>query len=137
MKIDEKILKDLQKKYSGDNIFLDLINELALVKGYIDLYPYLTLKTIDEILEKKHANFYLVNVDLKKVEEGSMAMEYSYEIIFKQSFDSNFYGIKLNKVPLIEGDQWYDYVSSGEDETFKIFPVSEEKETKIIWKFKE
>jgi hypothetical protein len=134
--LSEDSLIELKKKNENDSIMVSLINELAVAKGYLKVNPYITLKTVDEIVNKRNERFELVFLELKKVEEGSMAMEYDYDLIFQtREYDSCLYGARLRAVPLVNGEIWDDYVANDEDELVKVSEAIEEKEVKIVYKF--
>jgi hypothetical protein len=142
MEINDKLpdsqLLVLKQNYADDKNVVQLINTLALAKGLVEVYPYVTLGEIDAIVNRRSDFFSLVKLDLTDVEEGSMAMEYDYDVVFmKNELDSALYGVKLKGVPLIDGEIWDDYVANDEDELLKVVNVTEEKVVKVCYKFKE
>jgi hypothetical protein len=131
--VNKEDLKKL-KESNKDSVVNSLINELAKEKGFIEVNPELTLKSINEILNKKHSFFKLIDCKLTDVDEGSMAMEYNYDIVFE---DDNYktYGIKLRGTPMVNGELWDDYVANEEDEVFDVYKVIPHKIEIIDYKF--
>ena len=132
--MDFNKLKKL-KENATDPIIKDLINELAKEKGYIEINPELTLRTINQIIKNKHPFFKLIDCKLVKMDEGSMAMEYYYEIVFEDTDSHQLYGIKLETYCMVNGDGWNDYIENEGEDVYEVFKVSSHKVEIVTYKF--
>jgi len=132
--MQSKELIELKKKNAKNKTMLALIDELATTKGFIEVNPELTLKTVDEILNKRHSKFTLIDCKLINVDEGSMAMEYDYSVVF-QDDDFNLYGVKLWRVPMVDGEIWDDFVANDEDDIVEVYKVTKHTIEVIDYKF--
>lgn len=133
---DVVVLKALKKIYASQKTteakhIVSLINTLAAEKCYLDIFPFIKLSIIDDILNGKHDVYRLIQKDLLGMDEGSMAMEYDYQIIIQNDDTFQAYAIYLNNSHMIQGECWDDYVADDADELFEVKKVKEEKEVKV------
>jgi len=133
--IDEDKLVKLKEKYTHNEEVLDLIIDLAVANSYLRVHPAITLKTIDQIVRLRHDRFTLVKTILTGTSEGTMSMEFYYDIIFQDSYNYSMYGIQFECSGEINGEMWDDYVANEGEETWDVHKVKEEivKETKYIF----
>lgn len=132
--IYEQSLKQLKEKYKNTEV-VDIINELAVQRGFLKVHPFLSMKTINEIIQKKNLDFQFVDLIQTDVVEGSMAMEFCYDLIFKDLHNHNLYGAQLYEIPKVNGELWDDFIANEDEEDVEIKRVKEEKETKTTYKF--
>jgi hypothetical protein len=85
-------------------------------------------------VHKKHPDFRLIEIQNGDVYEGSMAYEFSMDIIFHDRYNRHkVYGVSIGPPCPYEGEIWEDWINDHEDELITVKNAEEHKEVKVSY----